>query len=60
MDRFLLGEDTPSQTAATGGQMKIYALLMLISVIVGFSYLPRANRAKPAETPAPDSMPANA
>jgi hypothetical protein len=60
MDRFLLSEDTPNQTAATDGQMKIYVLLMLISVIVGFSYLPRANRAKQAETPAPDSMPANA
>jgi len=56
----LLGEDTPIETAATDGQMKIYVLLMLISVIVGFSYLPRVNRAKQAETPAPDSMPANA
>jgi len=39
--------------------MKIYVLLMLISVIVGFSYLPRASRAKQPETPAPDSVPAN-
>jgi hypothetical protein len=60
MDRFLLGGQTPDQAAAMDGQMKIYVLLMLISVIVGFSHLPRRNREKQAETPAPDSLPANA
>jgi hypothetical protein len=60
MDRFLLGEGTPDETAATDEQMKIYVLLMLISVIVGFSYIPRRNRPKQAETAAPDSVPANA
>jgi hypothetical protein len=38
--------------------MKIYALLMLIGVIVSMSYIP-VRRAKPAATPAPDSLPAN-
>jgi hypothetical protein len=38
--------------------MKIYVLLMLISVIVGFSYLPGRRRSKePAPVP-PDSVPA--
>lgn len=40
--------------------MKIYVLGMLISVIVGFSYIPRKNHAKRAEPAAPDSLPANA
>ena len=43
--------------------MKIYVLGMLISVIVGFSYIPRRNQAtEPAEgkAAAPDSVPASA
>jgi hypothetical protein len=60
VDRFLLGEAMPGRTAGTGGAMKIYVLLMLISVIVGFSYIPRRNRAKQADAAAPDPVPANA
>lgn len=40
--------------------MKIYVLWMLISVIVGFSYIPRKNHTKQAEAATPDSLPANA
>jgi len=40
--------------------MKIYVLFLLISVIVGFSYIPSRNRVKPAEPAAPGSLPANA
>jgi hypothetical protein len=40
--------------------MKIYLLLMLISVIVGVSYVPSARRAELAAPPAPDPMPAKA
>jgi len=38
--------------------MKIYVLLMLIGVIVAFSYLPSFGRAKPVPLASPDSMPA--
>jgi len=38
--------------------MKIYVLLMLIGVIVGFSYLPSRDQAKAATPVAPDSVPA--
>jgi len=36
--------------------MKIYVLLMLIGVIVSFSYVP-LRRAKPLSGPSPDSIP---
>jgi hypothetical protein len=39
--------------------MKIYVLLMLIGVIVGFSYIPN-RQPKPAAPASPDSVPANA
>ena len=35
--------------------MKIYMLLMLIGVIVGFSYIPSPRRPKQATTVPPDS-----
>jgi len=38
--------------------MKIYVLLMLIGVIVAFSYLPSFGRAKPVPPAPPDSLPA--
>jgi hypothetical protein len=38
--------------------MKIYVLLMLISAIVGFSYLPSRGQAKAATPVPPDSVPA--
>lgn len=41
-----------------GLAMKIVVLMMLISVIVGFSYLPNREQAKPAEAVPPDSVPA--
>jgi len=37
--------------------MKIYVLFMLISAIVGFSYLPGRGQAKPATPARPDSAP---
>jgi len=40
--------------------MKIYFLLMLISVIVGFSYLPGRRQSKAAAPVSPNSVPANA
>jgi hypothetical protein len=39
--------------------MKICLLLMLISIIVGFSYLPNRGRTKAAAPVAPDSVAAN-
>jgi hypothetical protein len=43
-----------------GGQavMKIYFLLMLISVFVGFSYIPIRSEAKQKAAVQPDSVPA--
>jgi hypothetical protein len=38
--------------------MKIYVLLMLISVIVGFSHAPSHGGAKKAVPARPDSLPA--
>jgi hypothetical protein len=38
--------------------MKIYMLLMLITVILGLSHLPFRLRAKPAPAQSPDSLPA--
>jgi len=38
--------------------MKIYVLFMLISVILGFSYLPGFGRAKAAAPTPADSIPA--
>jgi len=38
--------------------MKIYVLLMLIGVIVAFSYLPSFGREKPVPPAPPDSVPA--
>jgi hypothetical protein len=41
--------------------MKIYMLLMLMAVFVGFSYVPVRGRAEPRGGPAsPDSVPAYA
>ncbi len=40
--------------------MKIYVLLMLISVIVGFSYLPSRRQAKPSAPVSPGSVAAEA
>lgn len=41
-----------------GLQMKIYMLVMLISAIVGLSYLPVRVRSKPTTRVQPDSLPA--
>jgi hypothetical protein len=38
--------------------MKIYVLMMLIGVIVGFSHVPSRGRAKAAAPVPPDSVPA--
>jgi hypothetical protein len=54
MDRFLLG----GRNGGSGQAMKIYVLLMLISVIVGFSYLSSRIPSKQVEPVPPDSLPA--
>jgi hypothetical protein len=36
--------------------MKIYMLLMLMAVFVGFSYVPVRRRAKPRDPASPDSL----
>jgi hypothetical protein len=38
--------------------MKIYMLLMLISVFVGFSYIPMRGEPKRSAPPPPESLPA--
>jgi hypothetical protein len=40
--------------------MKIYMLLMLIAVFVGFSYVPARRRTEPRDPAPPDSVPAYA
>jgi hypothetical protein len=40
--------------------MKIYMLLMLMAVFVGFSYVPVRSRAQPRDPGSPDSLPAYA
>lgn len=43
-----------------GPNMKMYMLLMLMAVFVGFSYVPVRGRAEPRDRAAPDSLPAYA
>jgi hypothetical protein len=38
--------------------MKIYMLLMLVAVFVGFSYVPVRRPAEPRQPTPPDSLPA--
>jgi len=38
--------------------MKIYFLLMIISVFVGLSFIPLRAEAKKSNAPSPDSLPA--
>jgi hypothetical protein len=45
-------------TAEAKKQMKIYFLLMLISVFVGLSYMPMRTEAKQKVAAQPDSLPA--
>lgn len=40
--------------------MKIYMLLMLIAVFVGYSYVPLRRQAEPRDAATPDSVPAYA
>jgi hypothetical protein len=40
--------------------MKIYMLLMLVAVFVGYSYVPVRRQAEPRDAAAPDSVPAYA
>lgn len=40
--------------------MKIYMLLMLIAVFVGYSYVPLRGRTEPRDARSPDSLPAYA
>jgi hypothetical protein len=57
LERFLLGVGAPNKG---GGQeaMKIYFLLMLISVFVALSYMPMRTEAKQKVAVRPDSLPA--
>jgi hypothetical protein len=57
LERFLLDAGAHNKG---GGQeaMKIYFLLMLISVFVGLSYMPLRTEAKQKVAVRPDSLPA--
>jgi hypothetical protein len=58
VERFLLEGMTPVTRGRGEGQMKIYFLLMIVSVFVALSYIPI--RAEPEQNPKapPDSVPA--
>jgi hypothetical protein len=57
LERFLL--DVGAQENGGGRKaMKIYFLLMLISVFVGLSYMPMRTEAKQKVAVRPDSLPA--
>ena len=58
MERFLLEGIAPVTRGRGKGLMKIYFLLMIVSVFVALSYIPI--RAEPKQKPAapPDSVPA--
>jgi hypothetical protein len=58
MERFLLEVLVPVTWGRGEGFMKIYFLLMIVSVFVALSYIPI--RAEPKQNPAarPDSVPA--
>jgi hypothetical protein len=58
MERFLLEGIVPVTRGRGEGLMKIYFLLMIVSVFVALSYIPI--RAEPKQNPAapPDSVPA--
>jgi hypothetical protein len=58
MERFLLGGIVPVTCGRGEESMKIYFLLMIVSVFVALSYVPI--RAEPKQNPAapPDSVPA--
>jgi hypothetical protein len=58
MERFLLRQQVPQSTAEAKKLMKIYFLLMLISVFVAVSYIPIRTEAKPSAPVPPDSVPA--
>jgi hypothetical protein len=58
VERFLLERITPVTCGRGEGLMKIYFLLMIVSVFVALSYIPI--RVEPKQNPAasPDSLPA--
>jgi hypothetical protein len=58
VERFLLESMAPITCGRSEGPMKIYFLLMIVSVFVALSYIPI--RAEPKQNPAapPDSVPA--
>jgi hypothetical protein len=58
VERFLLEGIVPVTRGRGEGLMKIYFLLMIVSVFVALSYIPI--RAEPKQNPAapPDSVPA--
>jgi hypothetical protein len=58
MERFLLRQQVPQSTAEAEKAMKIYFLLMLISVFVAVSYIPIRTEAKQSAPVPPDSVPA--
>jgi hypothetical protein len=58
VERFLLRQQVPQSTAEAEKAMKIYFLLMLISVFVAVSYIPIRTEAKQSAPVPPDSVPA--
>jgi hypothetical protein len=58
VERFLLGRIVPVTRGRGEGPMKIYFLLMIVSVFVALSYIPIRTEAKQNPTAAPDSVPA--
>jgi hypothetical protein len=58
MERFLLEEMAPVTSGRGEELMKIYFLLMIISVFVALSYIPIRAEPKQKPTAPPDSVPA--
>jgi len=58
VERFLLERIVPVTCGGGEGLMKIYFLLMIVSVFVALSYIPIRAEPKQNRPAAPDSIPA--
>jgi hypothetical protein len=58
VERFLLERIVPVTCSGGEEPMKIYFLLMIVSVFVALSYIPVRAEPKQNPTAAPDSLPA--
>jgi hypothetical protein len=58
VERFLLESIAPVTCGRSEEPMKIYFLLMIVSVFVAFSYIPIRAEPKQNATAPPDSVPA--